>query len=478
MGLPDRLKGLRRRHVKSASTSSEDDSIFTQPPSYWYKLDLSRNTRSRRIFSLLAAAFYFLSFVFLLLVEIGNTNKSSKVLGDIYFFRLSLADIIPTSVENAELINSIARGLGLHDFYQPGLWNYCEGYDNEGITFCSKPQSYYWFDIVSVILNELLAGATIALPTELTQILNILKLCSHLMFAFFLAGTVLAFCLSVLSPVAIFSRWVSLPMSIISGLTFVVIFAGSVIASVISFVFKYAATAQSSLNIHANVGIKMFVFMWLATGFAFIAFILHAGMGCCCTSRRDLKTGRKPMRHSSMHRAMSQRSAKSQRSQSQRSQMTENTHARNLSAAVGSEAFNKGHNRNHTAFSFEQPTVRRSRSGTLQSMSDVPIQEPQSAVSPADSQRGPSSQISRSNTGRSQSGQVSRSGTVKSTTNGIVGGGGRSRSNTMRSIRFEDERPPSFGSDSTVVNNNSPDGVKESHAHALTHRHSVLPEEE
>lgn len=64
-------------------------------------------------------------------VELGNTHQGSKILGDIYFFRLSLADIIPESVANAELINSIARGLGLHDFYQPGLWNYCEGYQDE-----------------------------------------------------------------------------------------------------------------------------------------------------------------------------------------------------------------------------------------------------------------------------------------------------------------------------------------------------------
>ncbi|KAF3761037.1 hypothetical protein M406DRAFT_348389 [Cryphonectria parasitica EP155] len=304
MGLPDGLKGLRRRTFKSSKSLADDESIFSQPPSYWYKLDLNRNTRARRIFALTAAFAYLLSFIFLILVELGNTSKSSKILGDTYFFRLSLADIIPESVENAELINSIARGLGLHDFYQPGLWNYCEGYNDEGITFCSTPKSYYWFDIVSIILNELLSGATIALPTELTEILNILKICSHLMFAFFLAGTILAFCLSVLSPVAIFSRWVSLPMSLLSGITFVLIFAGSTIASVISFVFKYAATAQSSLNIKAYVGVRMFVFMWLATGFAFVAFIMHAGMGCCCTSRRDLKTGRKPMRHSSMHRAI------------------------------------------------------------------------------------------------------------------------------------------------------------------------------
>ena len=32
---------------------------------------------------------------------------------------------------NASLINSIAQSIGLHDFYQVGLWNFCEGYMNE-----------------------------------------------------------------------------------------------------------------------------------------------------------------------------------------------------------------------------------------------------------------------------------------------------------------------------------------------------------
>jgi hypothetical protein len=35
------------------------------------------------------------------------------------------------NVPNAVLINSIARTIGLHDFYQVGLWNFCEGYQDE-----------------------------------------------------------------------------------------------------------------------------------------------------------------------------------------------------------------------------------------------------------------------------------------------------------------------------------------------------------
>jgi hypothetical protein len=66
-------------------------------------------------------------------VEIGNT-KAQRVLGDIYFFKLDLSNILATSISSTStlmLSNSIARTLGLHDFYQVGLWNFCEGYQDE-----------------------------------------------------------------------------------------------------------------------------------------------------------------------------------------------------------------------------------------------------------------------------------------------------------------------------------------------------------
>ncbi|KAH8881577.1 hypothetical protein GQ53DRAFT_473149 [Thozetella sp. PMI_491] len=256
------------------------------------KEDVKRSTTARRVFSMVAASSYFLAWIFLVLVVIGNTSNK-RVLNDIYFFKLSLADIIPTSVPNAQLINSIAQSIGLHDFYQVGLWNFCEGYDSVGITSCSKPQTLYWFNPVDVLMSELLAGATIALPTQVMTILTILRIASQIMFGFFLTAAVLSFVLIFASPLAVLSRWWSLPLALLGGIATALTTAASIVGSVISFVFKYAAEAQSDLNIHAQVGIKMFVFMWLASGFALIAFIAHAGMGCCCTSARDIKIGRR-----------------------------------------------------------------------------------------------------------------------------------------------------------------------------------------
>lgn len=124
---------------------------------------VKRATRTRKIFAVVSSFFFFLSALFLLLVEIGNTYDK-PVLRDTWFMKLDLSHIVPTSIPNAVLLNSIAQTLGLHDFYQVGVWNFCEGYMNEGVTYCSKPESLYWFNPVEILLNELFAGATSTWP--------------------------------------------------------------------------------------------------------------------------------------------------------------------------------------------------------------------------------------------------------------------------------------------------------------------------
>ncbi|KAB5572639.1 SUR7/PalI family-domain-containing protein [Coniochaeta sp. 2T2.1] len=270
------------------------------------RADIRRSTKLRMSFAAVASVSYLVSFVFLVLILVGSTSNRT-VLRDVYFFKLDLSNIIPLSAPNAMLINSIARTLGLHDFYQVGLWNFCEGYNGEGITFCSTPQTLYWFNPVEVLTNELLAGATIALPTQIITVLNILRLASQIMFGFFLTACVLTFLLVLLSPLVLWSRWYSLPFALISLVDAILIVAASVIGTVISWVFKYAAESQSALNIRAAVGTRMMVFVWIASGFALLAFVIHAGLGCCCASKRDIATGRRPVRGDSARTAKSAR---------------------------------------------------------------------------------------------------------------------------------------------------------------------------
>jgi hypothetical protein len=86
--------------------------------------------KTRRHSAIACVVLYFLTIPFLILLLIGNTHIK-PVLTEIYFFRLDVSDIIPLRAPNAQLLNSIARSLGLHDFYQVGLWNFCEGYKDE-----------------------------------------------------------------------------------------------------------------------------------------------------------------------------------------------------------------------------------------------------------------------------------------------------------------------------------------------------------
>lgn len=97
---------------------------------------------ARRNTTIIASVLYFITIPFLILVIIGNTHNNS-FLTDIYFFKLDVSQIIPIAVANSGLLNSVARSLGLHDFYQVGLWNFCEGYNDECVSrlpFCCFPQ--------------------------------------------------------------------------------------------------------------------------------------------------------------------------------------------------------------------------------------------------------------------------------------------------------------------------------------------------
>ena len=158
--------------------------------------------------------------------------------------------------------------------------------NNRGVTYCSDPKSFYWFNPVEVLVGELLAGASIALPSQVTTILNLLRLGSRIMYVFFTAATVINFVLMLASPLVLRTRWFSLALSLIGAISSILVTVATIIATAISFAAKIALTAQDELNISADVGIKMLIFMWIATILTDLAFILHAAMGCCCRPQR------------------------------------------------------------------------------------------------------------------------------------------------------------------------------------------------
>ncbi|KAM3511410.1 hypothetical protein MY11210_004960 [Beauveria gryllotalpidicola] len=243
----------------------------------------SPNTRRNTI--MVAALLYFITIPFLILVLVGNTHINGA-LNDIYFFKLDVSHIIPIAVDNSQLLNSVARSLGLHDFYSVGLWNFCEGYVDEGVTSCSRPKQFYWFNPVGVLVSELLSGARIALPSQAITILRLLRIGSQVMYCCFMVGTVLNAVLLLLTPLATHRRLFSPLLSIIGLLSVIALVAASIIATVITVATRIALTAQDQLNISAEIGVKMFAFMWIGSALTLVAFLLHSVMGCFCRPQR------------------------------------------------------------------------------------------------------------------------------------------------------------------------------------------------
>ncbi|KAH6722286.1 SUR7/PalI family-domain-containing protein [Leptodontidium sp. 2 PMI_412] len=281
-----------KRVQENGVTGPEQNSERTLTPTYTPGVDVKKATKTRKIWIIISCVCFFISIIFLILTIIGNTSDK-PVLRDTYFYSLDLANIIPSSADNIMLVNSLARSLGLHDFYQVGLWNFCEGYNGEGITYCSTPQTLYWFNPVEILLNELLAGATIALPAEVTDILNLIKIASRVMFGFYLTGICMNFLSIFIAPIALKSRWWSFPLTIWTFIAALLTTAATIIATVMAVIFRNTLTSQPDLNISASIGRQMFGFMWTGSAFSILGFLIHLCMSCCCASRRDVRTGRR-----------------------------------------------------------------------------------------------------------------------------------------------------------------------------------------
>lgn len=272
---------------------------------------------------LLRSFLHLIAWIFLVLTVIGNVSNK-PVLRDTYFLKIDLTDIVPIAVPNSRLINSIARTIGLHDFYQVGLWNFCEGYQNTGITHCSHPKSLYYFNPVKILLSELLAGASIALPADISDALAIVRLASYWMFGLFMVSAVLTFVLIFLTPLAVSSRppqsispdpqvnqshpphrrrfFVLLrafPFLVIVFLNALFTIVAAIVATVMFSIFKNVFISQADLNIKASLGAQMMAFMWIAAAFNFLAFVVQLGSCCaaCCAACCGGRKARKQLKH-------------------------------------------------------------------------------------------------------------------------------------------------------------------------------------
>lgn len=229
-------------------------------------------------------------------VQLGSTGKASAS-SNIYLFQLDLSSVIPSTKDKTRLINSTARSIGLHDFYRVGLWGFCKGYFDTGVTSCARPQIFFWFNPQQVFLDELLQSSNIILPGTAVAMLKVLRVASKVMFGTLFVGAFLDCILLFGTPVVLLSRWWSLPVSVIAALSTLSKFMGASAATGIAVAIKVGLSFQQEVNVGNRIGVSAIVFMWVSAGISLVALILQSFLGYRVASIRDVKTGRAPLIH-------------------------------------------------------------------------------------------------------------------------------------------------------------------------------------
>lgn len=133
----------------------------------------------------------------------------------------------------------------------------------------------------------------VALPADVNDILDLIRLVSNWMFALFLAGACVSAIMIPMQLVTVYTRWVGLLVTIFTFLAALFTTVAAVIATVMFIIMQNAVTSVEQLNIEGKIGTQMFVFMWIAAACSILAFLITLGQCCCCASRRDIKKGKK-----------------------------------------------------------------------------------------------------------------------------------------------------------------------------------------
>ncbi|KAF2132136.1 integral membrane protein-like protein [Dothidotthia symphoricarpi CBS 119687] len=259
-----------------------------------------------------------LSLVCLLVVMVGQLGSSgnkapSTVLGrDLYFFKADTSgftadpDSIVDKVENAtnmeidnDLLNALqgaASSKDMKDFYQVGLWSYCTGTkDKDGketIDYCSSSKSTFWFNPIDVWgLNG--TSAQKVLGDDLQKGLDAYQKVAGWMVWSFIIAVCLTAAEFVIGFFAIFSRWGSFVVGIISTAQTIFVLGGAITASAIygALVGVFHSVLEP-YNIDASMGKQMMSVLWIGVAFSVGSGLFWLASMCCCSGQSG-KSGKK-----------------------------------------------------------------------------------------------------------------------------------------------------------------------------------------
>ncbi|KAF2476445.1 uncharacterized protein BDR25DRAFT_277567 [Lindgomyces ingoldianus] len=242
------------------------------------------------------------SLICLILVFSGQLNKNMALQNDLYFFKADTKDFTenPDVLENSNLDNVLLQALtgaakskDLKDFYQVGLWNYCEGdtddKNKDTVTYCSPRKANFWFNPIDVWELKNTTAQQI-FPDKLKNGIDAYHKVSKWMFSAYVIAICLTAAELVVGIFAIFSRWGSLVTTIVSSAQTLFIVAAAVTSTALY--GALAGTFESALKpykIKASLGTKMLSVVWLGVAFSIASGFFWLISVCCCSGKSGHK---------------------------------------------------------------------------------------------------------------------------------------------------------------------------------------------
>jgi len=233
----------------------------------------------------------------------GNDAPKTSLGRDLYFFKADTSAFVSdpnTILDNVNLDNNLLKALQgaagakeLKDFYQVGLFSYCEGdKDDKGketITYCSERKFSFYFD-PTVVWELKDTNIQKIFGDKFQKGLDAYKKAASWVVWAFVITLVLAAVEFVVGIFAIFSRWGSLVTTIIS--TAQTIFALAAAASATAIYLALVGIFETALKpykIKASVGSRMLSVVWLAVAFSIGSGLFWLFSVCCCSGKSPHK---------------------------------------------------------------------------------------------------------------------------------------------------------------------------------------------
>lgn len=228
-----------------------------------------------------------------------------------------IIDAIPDELID-ELAQTAAKQLGLKDYYDSHIMNYCsgvivltgesdDGTDEVGkekqTTYCSPVDGLYAFNPVDIFQTELIAGVTVndlGIPSQVEDGAEALAIAYKVMFITYVVGVALSGLCVVLSLTVgwMETRAVAAIVGILSILAALSLAIGAAIATAIAIKLRdvFNDNMGDRLNVWAeHDGGKFMGLSWAAV-FSMVVAMFYWAFGCCCGAgrrRRERREARK-----------------------------------------------------------------------------------------------------------------------------------------------------------------------------------------